>query len=222
MPYALQTTHAPAEHHHTGKDDDMSKNDKNRDYTPLMCRQQLAIARQAAGGNPRIPCIADLLNIRCHILANGGRFENARATLLHNELGRGAACLTAELAQIIEAGDAPEFWHWEGETLVVDAYDPKREQSFLAMSQGGKKGMANRWHKGEGKGARCGKTKTGNNPSDNPIDNIKKVNTPFRSISKAGPSAGAAGPGFDGAVPAAGNDAPATDEDIAAFEAGTL
>lgn len=115
----------------------MNKNDKSRDYTPLLCRLQLSIAQQAADGDPRIPCIADLLNIRCHMLGNGGRFEDARDSLLNSELARGAACLTVELAKVIEAGDAPDFWHWEGDTLVVDFYSVAHEAALLAMKNAG-------------------------------------------------------------------------------------
>lgn len=118
----------------------MNKNDKSRDYTPLLCRLQLSIAQQAADGDPRIPCIADLLNIRCHMLGNGGRFEDARDSLLNSELARGAACLTVELAKVIEAGDAPDFWHWEGDTLVVDFYSVAHEAALLAMKNGGRAG----------------------------------------------------------------------------------
>lgn len=178
----------------------MSKNDKSRDYTPLLCRLQLSIARQAAEGDARIPCIADLLNIRCHLLANGGKFENARESLLYSELGRGAACLTVELAEVVEAGDAPDFWHWEGDTLVVDAYDPQREKSFLDASRAGRiAGLASaKARKAKSKAASGAGTTV-----ETSVGTSKKVNTTFSSISKAGPSAGAMGPGFDGAATAA-------------------
>lgn len=182
----------------------MSKNDKSRDYTPLLCRLQLSIAKQAAEGNPLIPCIADLLNIRCHLLGNGGRFEDARDSLLNSELARGAACLTVELAKVIEAGDAPDFWHWEGGTLVVDAYDPQREKSFQDASRAGRiAGLASaRARRAKSKKA-SGAGTTVETSVETSVGTSKKVNTTFSSISKAGPSAGAMGPGFDGAATAA-------------------
>lgn len=195
----------------------MNKNDKSRDYTPLLCRLQLSIAKQAAEGNPLIPCIADLLNIRCHMLGNGGRFEDARDSLLNSELARGAACLTVELAKVIEAGDAPDFWHWEGDTLVVDAYDPQREKSFQDASRAGRiAGLASaRARRAKSKKA-CGKGTTVETTVETTVGTSKKVNTTFSSISKAGPSAGARGPALDGAATAAGDDEPATDEEMQA------
>lgn len=92
------------------------------------------------------------------MLGNGGRFEKARESLLYSELGRGAACLTVELAEVIEAGDAPDFWHWEGDTLVVDFYSVAHEAALLAMKNGGRagglqSGISRNEKKGASKGA---------------------------------------------------------------------
>lgn len=194
----------------------MNKNDKSRDYTPLLCRLQLSIAQQAADGDPRIPCIADLLNIRCHMLGNGGRFEDARDSLLNSELARGAACLTVELAQIILAGDAPDFWHWEGDTLVVDFYSVAHEAALLAMKNGGRAGgLQSGISRNEKKGASKDASKGASKGATKGATNNKERNTTFTgSISKAGPSAGARGPALDGAATAAGDDEPATDEEM--------
>ena len=170
---------------------------RNNDFTPLPSRLQGDIAREILNGNPAVPGIADLLNIRCHQLVNGGRFEDARAGFLENELERNGAFLPMALARVVLEGDAPGFWHWEGDTLVVDVYDAAREKRFQAMREGGKRGMARRWRRQPAMPAAAGLDSPLYNPLCNPLYNNKEINTTFGSISKAVPSAGAAGAGFD-------------------------
>lgn len=66
-----------------------------------------------------------------------------------------------ELAKVIEAGDAPDFWHWEGDTLVVDFYSVAHEAALLAMKNGGRagglqSGISRNEKKGASKGASKG------------------------------------------------------------------
>lgn len=182
---------------------------KSEDYTPTLCSKQARIAEELTEGNIAIPGIATLLSIRCRQLLNGGRIANARHEL-SRPLSVGLIGLSMELAQIILAGDAPDFWHWEGDTLVVDFYSVAHEAALLAMKNGGRagglqSGISRNKKKGASKGASKGAT------------NNKERNTTLTgSISKAGPSAGARGPALDGAATAAGDDEPATDEEMQA------
>lgn len=183
--------------------------DENEKYTALMCNMQSAIARQDKE-NPHVNSIADLLNIRCRQLCNGGVFHNARA-LLADELERGGMFLSAENADIILAGDCPPFWHWEGDALRLDCYSLKAEKSFIGRSRAGHvAGVAS------GK-ARKAKSREGVGKGTNVGTNVgtinKEINTPYGSISKGTPPLGAGG-AFDG--DAHPDSEPATDEDMQA------
>lgn len=190
----------------------MSKN-KSRDYTPLLCMQQSAIAQELTKGEPLVPGIANLLNIRCHQLLNGGRFENAKEAFLGDELERGGAYLTCELADMVVAGDKEGFWHWEADTLVVDSYAVEREKSFIATSRAGRiaglasgKARRRKSQESQGTGTTVGTT----------VGTNKEINTTYGSISKDVPHAGARHV-FDGAATAAGDGNKATPEDFAAW-----
>lgn len=183
------------------------KKKKNRiDYTALMCSMQSTIAKQMRK-NPHVIGIADLLNIRCHQLCNDGVFQNARE-LLTDELERGGMFIEAEFVEIILAGDAPGFWHWKDDALIVDCYSLEVQSKYLTEKRklsyagkiSGEKRRANAEQKTES--ARDG-THVQTHVQTH-VRTKKEINTTFTgSISKAGPSAGAMGPGFDGAATAA-------------------
>lgn len=190
---------------------------KSEDYTPMLCSKQARIAEELTEGNIAIPGIATLLSIRCRQLLNGGRIANARHEL-SRPLSVGLIGLSMELAQIILAGDAPDFWHWEGDTLVVDFYSVAHEAALLAMKNGGRAGgLQSGISRNEKKGASKDALKGASKGASKGATNNKERNTTFTgSISKAGPSAGARGPALDGAATAAGDDEPATDEEMQA------
>lgn len=181
-----------------------------------MCRQQSAISRELDDGEPRIPGISDLLLIRCRMLLNGGRFENARDGFLLNERERGLAGLTLGMADIILAGDRPPFWHWEGDALVVDGYYLKAEANFISFREGGREGgiksaKTRKKRRRENLHNALKKSKEDRGKGASPIN--KEINTPYGSISKGTPTLGA---GY-----ASDDDSPdgerATQEDMEAF-----
>lgn len=174
---------------------------RNDEYVPLMCALQSAISRELAYGDSRVPGVNALLLIRCRQCLNGGRIENARAGFLCNELERGGAFLSAKSAAVVLAGDRPPFWHWEGETLVVDSYSRKAEERFLKMRNGGRKG---------GRASARGR-KAAAKPPCNPPANHKETNTPLREHFSKGTPPPEAGSAFEG-MPST----PATSEAVSA------
>lgn len=203
---------------------------KRIDYTALMCSMQSTIAKQMRK-NSLVIGIADLLNIRCHQLCNDGVFQNARE-LLTDELERGGMFIEAEFAEIILAGDAPGFWHWEDDALIVDCYSLEAQSKYLTekrkTSDAGKISGEKRRAKAEQKTESARDGTHVRTHVQTHVRTKKERNTTFSSISKAGPSAGAMGPGFDGAAHAAGGEPAAddnesvTNEDIDAFRPETL
>lgn len=171
---------------------------KSEDYVPLMCTHQSAISRELVEGDPRVPGIFALLLIRCRVLLNGGRFENAREGFLLSEIERGFTGLTLDLAEIILAGDKPPFWHWEGNALVVDGYYLQAETSLINLREGGRRGGL---HSAEKRKRQRRKTlhKTLKNKTEHeskPPCSIKREISPEGDISNS-PSPLGAGVAFD-------------------------
>lgn len=110
----------------------MSNNDKSTAYVPVLITWQEKIIIAPAS----LTRIALLLAMECMKRQNGGRIEDARHAL-EDERIRGLYGLNADdWAQLQQ--EASPFWHFEGDTMVVDFYSAYHEQQMRSRSNAGR------------------------------------------------------------------------------------
>lgn len=110
----------------------MSNNDKSTAYVPVLITWQEKIIIAPA----RLTRIALLLAMECMKRQNGGRIEDARHTLKDERI-RGLYGLSADDWAQLQQNTSP-FWHFEGDTLVVDFYSAYHEQQMRSRSNAGR------------------------------------------------------------------------------------
>lgn len=195
---------------------DMGKEDTSKNYVAVLLTWADDIAARPEAEEVRV---ALLLSMACFIRKNGGRIADAVATF-ENERKRGLYGLTLAQWEFIkqQAGFTP-FWHFEGDSLVVDFYSVYHESSLMAKIEGGRNGGLKSGEVRRQKAELQNKTKDASKDASKDALkdalNNKEINTTYGSISKDVPHAGARHVFDDGAATAAGGEDKATPEEVA-------
>lgn len=81
---------------------------------------------------PQLFSIGMRVCIYCGERCNGGKIQNARALLESPDKARIAVLFSLDADEVRQVlTDAPDFWHWKGDTLHVDLYPLMYEKKTL-------------------------------------------------------------------------------------------